>query len=275
MDRYLPGVPCWIDTTQPDPEAAKTFYADLFGWTYESQPGSAYTLAKLRDGNAAAITTAEPGEQATWNTYIWVDNVEDVAERAAKAGGTVLVSPFDVGEGDGRSATIADPAGAKLALWQPGTHRGAERVNEPGSWNFNDLTTNDVEGAKAFYGEVFGWFAEEIDFGFGKSWMWKLDGYGDLLATFDPTIKERQAAEQAPSGFWDVVAWMTEATDAQGPATWGITFSVDDTDAAVERAVAGGAELIVPAYDAGPVRAAVIKDPQGAVLTLSTYTPAS
>lgn len=262
------GVPCWVDTTQPDPQAAQAFYADLFGWTYESDGG--YARAKLRDGDAGAITAADPGNKATWNTYVWVDNADEVAERAAKAGGTVLVSPYDLGT-DGRTATIADPAGATLQLWQPGDHRGANRINEPGSWNFNDLQTTDVEAAKAFYGEVFGWYTDEIDFGYGKSWMWKLDGYGDLLANFDPNIRERQAGEQAPDGFWDVVAWMSEAPEDTAP-NWGITFSVDDTDAALDRATKGGAEVLVPAYDAGPVRAAVIRDPQGAVLTLSKFT---
>ena len=41
-DGYIPGVPCWIDTTQPDPEAAADFYGDLFGWELEDvmPPGS-------------------------------------------------------------------------------------------------------------------------------------------------------------------------------------------------------------------------------------------
>ena len=31
-DGYPAGVPCWIDTSQPDPEAAARFYGELFGW---------------------------------------------------------------------------------------------------------------------------------------------------------------------------------------------------------------------------------------------------
>ncbi len=31
QDLSLPGVPCWIDTAQPDPQAAVAFYRDLFG----------------------------------------------------------------------------------------------------------------------------------------------------------------------------------------------------------------------------------------------------
>jgi predicted enzyme related to lactoylglutathione lyase len=33
-DGYPPGVPCWIDTSQPDPAAAIEFYGSLFGWEF-------------------------------------------------------------------------------------------------------------------------------------------------------------------------------------------------------------------------------------------------
>src|SRR2546423_230768 len=33
-DGYPPGVPCWVDTTQPDPQAAVAFYSGLFGWDF-------------------------------------------------------------------------------------------------------------------------------------------------------------------------------------------------------------------------------------------------
>src|SRR4028118_2081423 len=35
QDHYIPGVPCWLDMTPPDPEAAAAFYGDLFGWEVE------------------------------------------------------------------------------------------------------------------------------------------------------------------------------------------------------------------------------------------------
>ena len=34
-DGYIPGVPCWVDTNQPDPDAAAEFYGGLFGWESE------------------------------------------------------------------------------------------------------------------------------------------------------------------------------------------------------------------------------------------------
>ena len=53
-ERYMPGVPCWIDTSQPDPEAAVSFYSGLFGWEFRDAmpPGSPgkYFIAQLRGG---------------------------------------------------------------------------------------------------------------------------------------------------------------------------------------------------------------------------------
>ena len=34
---WLAGVPCWVDTSQPDPEAATDFYGGLFGWEFEDR----------------------------------------------------------------------------------------------------------------------------------------------------------------------------------------------------------------------------------------------
>ena len=35
QDRYIPGVPCWIDASLPEPEAALEFYGGVFGWEFE------------------------------------------------------------------------------------------------------------------------------------------------------------------------------------------------------------------------------------------------
>ena len=50
-DRYIPGVPCWISATQPDPDSAAAFYGELFGWELENvSPAGApvYYIARLR-----------------------------------------------------------------------------------------------------------------------------------------------------------------------------------------------------------------------------------
>ena len=64
-DRYIPGVPCWVDTSQPDPEAAVDFYSGLFGWEIDDvmPPGSEakYFLARPNGGNVAGRLFAPRG----------------------------------------------------------------------------------------------------------------------------------------------------------------------------------------------------------------------
>ena len=91
-DGYIPGVPCWVDTSQPDPDAAAAFYSGLFGWEVEDlmPPGSPgkYLVARLRGGDVAAISTAPEGATgpADWNTYVWVDSADETASRVRRGG---------------------------------------------------------------------------------------------------------------------------------------------------------------------------------------------
>ena len=208
-DGYLPGVPCWIDTSQPDPGAAAAFYSGLFGWETEDlmPPGSGakYLVARLRGGDVAAISSPADGDLGppTWNTYIWIDSADETASKVRQAGGTVVMEPFDVFEA-GRMAVCTDREGAAFSLWQAKEHRGARIVNEPGALTFNGLHTRDVEGAATFYGAVFGW--RTFDLPAGKAWT--LPGYGDYLEQLTPGLRARTAEFGVP-GFEDVVAAIT------------------------------------------------------------------
>ncbi len=276
-DGYPPGVPCWIDTSQPDPEAAVAFYSGLFGWDLEDTmpPGSAgrYFIARLRDGDVAAIGSqpeAEPS-RATWNTYVWVESADETASKVLDAGGRVVADPFDVMKA-GRMAVFTDPAGAAFRVWQANEHRGAQIVNEPGSLNFNGLNTHDIEGAKSFYGSVFGWKALALG---GDAEMWRLPGYGAFLEQRDPGLRERMAQSGAPAGFEDVVATLNPIADDQSdvPAHWSVTFAVDDADATAQRATELGGQVVVQPFDAPWVRMTVITDPQGATFIASKFVP--
>ncbi|KRF16815.1 hypothetical protein ASG90_09970 [Nocardioides sp. Soil797] len=276
-DRYIAGVPCWIDLTPPDVDAAMSFYGGLFGWEFEERtpPGAPgrYAYARI-DGETVGAIGSDQAESSAWNSYIWVDDADAAIERVQAAGGTVITQPADLGRdgGVGRVAMVSDPQGARLGLWQPRENRGAERVNAHGSVNFNDLLTPDVVGAEAFYGAVFGW--ESIPVGDGR--MWALPAYGDFLEERTPGNRERQAEYGAPARFEEAVASLSaipqDAADAS--ARWKVTFAVDDADEVVARAVELGAEVIEAPVDLPWVRAAVIRDPQGAVFTASQFTGA-
>jgi uncharacterized protein len=275
-DGYIPGVPCWIDTSHPDPEAAVDFYSGLFGWEFEDvmppdSPGK-YFIARKRGGDVAAVGSQPEGAPpaATWNTYIWVESADETASKARDAGGQVVMEPFDVSDA-GRMAVLTDPEGAAICVWQAKGHRGARIVNEDGSLVFNGLNTRDPDAAKSFYGAVFGW--RTLDLSGGE--MWTLPGYGDFLEKDNPELRKQMADAGAPEGFEDVVAALNPIADGQPDTAphWSVTFAVDDADRTAERAAKLGGQVIAPPFDAPWVRMSVVADPQGASFIASKFAP--
>ncbi|WP_251149748.1 VOC family protein [Cellulosimicrobium sp. Marseille-Q4280] len=262
---YPHGVPCWVDTEQPDVDAALAFYGTVFGWSFEDRlpPGTdgRYVVASLGGQPVAAIASGEGPAQ--WVTYVAVDDVDAAARGVEDLEGEVLAGPTTVGSA-GRMAVVRDRQGATCRFWEPDERLGAQRVNEPGTWNFSILRTPDPERALHFYGPLLGWEVSP-DLGAG---MVRVPGYGDHLArTSDPGIHERQA--KLPPGFADVAAGIERA---DGPARFVVTFAVADRDASVTTAERAGA-AVLSTVETDWSRDAVVRDPQGAELTLSQFAP--
>jgi len=236
-DGYIPGVPCWVDTSQPDPEAAVDFYSGLFGWEFEDvmPPGSPgkYFIGRIRGGDVAAVGSIPEGAppMAMWNTYVWVESVDETASKVLDAGGTVLMEPFDIMD-SGRMAVFADPEGAAFCGWQV--------LALPGGFE-----------------------------------MWTLPGYGDHLEQGNPGLREGMAEMGAPAGFEDVVASLNPIPDDQPdtPPHWDVTFAVDEADPIAEKAVELGGKVLEQPFDAPWVRMTVIADPQGATFIAAKFVP--
>jgi len=275
-DGYIPGVPCWIDTSQPDAEAALPFYSGLFGWEFEDVmpegAGGQYFVGRIRGGDVAAVASIPEGAPAgaMWHTYIWVDSADETASKVRDAGGAVAMEPFDVLDA-GRMAVLTDPDGAMFCAWQPKNHKGATVVNEHGSLNFNNLATRDVEAAKAFYGAVFGWETLTLPAGV----FWTLPGYGDHLEQLTPGLRVQMTQMGAPEGFIDVVTVLNPIADDDSatPPSWNVTFAVDDAVAAISTARQLGGDVLAGPVEAPWTRFAVIKDPQGATFIASQFVP--
>ena len=295
-DGYIPGVPCWVDASEPDPGAAVEFYGGLFGWEFDDvmptgserpyliargqAPGSSIfdTSRDLRRGEVAAIGSifdAVP-PTAMWNTYFWVDSADEATSKVRDAGGDVVVEPFDFLDVC-RMAVLADPEGAVFRVWEAKEHRGAGLVNDPGAVVFNNLNTRDIDGARSFYGSVFGWETGTIG---GGAAGWTLPGYGDWLEReHHPGLRAQMAAAGAPERFEDVVGSIVPIVDDQPdtPAHWSVTFATDDADATAANAAELGGTVIVPPFDAPwstaayTIRITVIADPQGAQFSASKF----
>jgi uncharacterized protein len=265
--QYPPGVPCWVDTLQADPQKAAVFYAGLFGWEFigpgpmPGLPQGEYFVAQLRGRDVAGVASRPPQAQTAWNTYVAVASADETCALVQAAGGAVLVAPVDAPPA-GRLAVICDPAGATLGLWEAKERRGAQLVNEAGAWAMSTLLTRDLDASRAFYGKIFGWTTQPFAAGEVTIELCRLDGYTG-----------GEPSQPVPRDVVGLMAPLDSAGSSGGvPAHWSVDFWIADTDRAASTAASLGATVVVPPHDALGFRRCVIADPQGAVFSLSKLT---
>jgi predicted enzyme related to lactoylglutathione lyase len=247
-ESYAQGTPNWVDLQTTDQAAAKAFYGDVFGWSYDDQPmdgGAVYSIAKIGGADVAAITAQSPeladaGAPPMWNTYLAVDSADETAAKVGPAGGTVAMEPFDVMDA-GRMAFVLDPSGAAVALWQAGQHIGSRLVNEPGTVIWNELIT-DNPAAVSFYEQVLGVTTATAEMGADKYTMFQVGGK-EVGGTMPPQM-------------------------AGVPNHWHVYFAVTDADATAAKIKSLGGSVMVEPFDTPIGKMAVVTDPQGAVFSL-------
>lgn len=246
---YTNGTFSWADLATTDVDGAKDFYGRLFGWQPEDMAGAAGTYTMLRlDGDAVAGLFGQTEEQraagvpSRWLCYVTVDGLDGVVARGVELGGTVVNQPVDV-EDAGRMAVIADPEGARLALWEARATIGATRVNDPGCMCWNDLVTSDTDAAVRFYGELFGWETPELP---------QASGYRIIHN------RDRTNGGMLPA---QLVGW-------EGPGYWLPYFNAGELDRAVAVVGETGGRVVVNPQTVPAGRFAVATDPQGAPFAL-------
>jgi predicted enzyme related to lactoylglutathione lyase len=241
---HAPGTFSWADLSTTDTDGAKAFYTGLFGWDAEDTPipdGGVYTMLIKGGRNVAALSAAMEGQPSAWNSYVTVESADDSAAAAQEHGGMVVMEPFDVMD-VGRMAVVQDPTGAFLAVWQPGTNVGAERVNEPGALTLTQLNTSNPDRAQEFYAGLFGWRFEAVE---GDMPYWGIYN-GDRV-----------------NG-----GMMPLPPDSGAPSHWLVYFGSEDVDDDAGRIGELGGQVMVEPMPIPSGRIMVAQDPQGAVFAL-------
>jgi predicted enzyme related to lactoylglutathione lyase len=231
-----------VDVSAPSTAIAADFYTGLFGWTAEMAPqpeAGGYGLFTLRGKRVAGLgPLPDPQAPPAWSVYVTVADVDGTAAIAVANEGTVVVPPMDVLDA-GRMAVLHDPLGAAISIWQPRATIGAELVNEPNTFVWNELATAGLAHACAFYFAVFGWQQME---GPNESRMFSLHG--------------------------DMVCGAHLAGEGESPG-WSVWFAVDDCDHSAKLVRDLGGAVWVPPSEMGFGRGAVVADPAGAVFGIA------
>lgn len=247
-ESYTPGTFSWTDLSTTDPDAAKAFYGELFGWEAEDMPvgeGSVYTMVRKGGKDVGAISAQpeqqrEAGVPPLWNSYITVASADDTVAKTEELGGSVHVPAFDVMDA-GRMAVLADPQGAFFLAWEPRSHIGAGLVNAPGALSWNELQTTDIDAAAAFYAGLFGWTSSQMQ------------------GSADPYLVIKNG-ERFNGGI--------RPGEPGPPPNWLVYFGIENIDAALELIEQRGGKKYMGPTDIGVAKVAVVADPQGAVFAL-------
>jgi uncharacterized protein len=106
----------YIELAAPDLAAAKTFYADAFGWTFTDY-GPEYTGIHRPggDGEMGGLNPARPAGAGLPLVILFSDDLDATLEAVRGAGGEVTEGPFEFP--GGRRFHFTDPAGNELAVW--------------------------------------------------------------------------------------------------------------------------------------------------------------
>jgi hypothetical protein len=244
---YPAGTPAWVDIQSADIEATIAFYGGLFGWaTDDLGPDAGGYRAFTKNGKWVAGVGPQmvAGAPVAWMTYVNVDDIAIATEATRTAGGNVFLEPMRVLDA-GQLAVVSDPVGGVFALWEPGTHTGAQVANEANAFVWSELQTRDTDAAVTFYATVFGWRANTEDLAGMPYTQWMLG--------------ERSIGGMTP---------MPDMIPAEVGAYWLTYFGVSDADAAISTATSLGGTVIVPATDTPVGRLAVLTDPAGAAFAI-------
>jgi hypothetical protein len=253
---YQHGEFSWVTLSTSDVAAAKRFYGGLFGWRFNDMPagpGQTYTFLELDHksvGGLSAITPEMGSAPPHWMPFINVRSADEIAKRVAQNGGKVMYAPADVMD-VGRMGALADPAGARVAFWEPKRHKGAALVAETGAICWNELLTPDIEAAGRFYRAVFDWSSDLVDTSADSSYT--------IFKIGSSMIAGMMAR---PARLKDV------------PPNWLTYFGVTDPDATAAKASQLGGKVMQPPTDIpGIGRFAVLLDGQGAAFAIARFNP--
>lgn len=246
----------WYELMTPDPAAAKRFYDAVIGWDIDAQsvaPGIEYRMIKRSDGgNAGGVLTLTDemragGARPIWLGYLHAADVDATVAAIKADGGQIRMDAWDQ-PGVGRLAMVTDPSGAPFYLMDPLPPEGQPdavsdvfSVDQPQHVRWNELWSDDPDGAVAFYARHFGWAQEgEMDMGeMGAYRFVQHNGVG--IGAIMPKMPDMPVS------------------------LWNFYVGVDDIDRAAEAVTSAGGQVVNgPMEIPGGEYAVNAVDPQGA-----------
>jgi uncharacterized protein len=239
----------WHELISTDAVTATKFYTGLFGYVVDEMPAGqmgTYRIFKLGDIAIGGVLQAPTGVPSHWLVYVGVQDTDATAKKISSLGGRLTVSPTTVPDmlrfACATDANGGAPFGIITGLGAGANAPPYDGPTRLGTFCWDELHTRDLEGAKKFYGALFGWSGKSGE-GEMPYWHWTRDG------------KE--------------IGGMTQHMGGPGvPPHWLGYLAVSDVDATTKKAETLGGKVLLPTMDIPKVGTfSVVQDPTGAVFS--------
>ena len=248
------GKVIWVDLMTPDLAGAKTFYGELFGWTFrdihagKTDYAVAYLDGQPVGGLFQPAARPDKHRHPAWLTFFAVRDVDAAKKTALAKGARVVVEPRTYPQ-RGRQAIFADPEGAFFAVLASTSGDPADVLALPGDWIWSALLTPDPDKDAAFYQTLFGYDVFDLQ---------SDDGLEHVILSSDNYA--RASVNALPS-------------DSPHPHPRWLNFVrvVDVKTAAAKAVELGGRVLVAPHVDGHGDMMAVVADPTGAAFGLMEW----
>lgn len=242
----------WYELNTNSPETAVAFYEKVIGWEVQIWPMGHGDYRMLKPPGGEAVAGIMPiddeakamGARPMWLAYTAVADVDAAGALAVARGGHAISPAFEV-PNVGRMQVLMDPWGAIFAI-----HAFDSAMSPPkekalhGEVVWHELLTDDIDGALAFYGELFGWEK-------GESMDTPTGPYQILLREGQGLGGVMKRPEMVPVNYWVYYV------------------HVDDLDGALAKVEKAGGKVVMPPMPIpGGSRIAQLLDAEGAVLAL-------
>jgi predicted enzyme related to lactoylglutathione lyase len=240
----------WYENMTRDVQAAIGFYTAVTGWNTQSWTGMGEPYYMFANGDAmlAGLMKMPPEAEMPphWMGYIGTPDVKATTARAEALGAKVWAKLMEIPT-VGTFSVIQDPQGAFFAAYSPvNPPAGPAKWAEIGEFAWHELATTDVNGAWAFYSDLFGW-------------------------------EKKEAHDMGPAGIYQVFGFPSlglggiykKPAEMPGPPNWMFYVRVANLEATVEKVTTNGGSITMEPHDVpGGGRIAMCLDPQGAAFAL-------
>ncbi len=241
-----------------------SFYSQVMGWGFEEHPSRDFdqpriVWAQISSGLCAGMqgpreSSLDEDLSASWHVFLAVEDSDAIAQKSSELGGGVSMEPFEVEGGITKVGAITDLDGTTIGIIQHNRDVAAAKA-EPGAMQWCELLTPNGQALTDFFAELLDVGIEPIEMPDGSTYSVIMSG-GERVA--------------------GIGAMPTTLTDRGIGTSWVVYFNVVNVDTTVERALALGAELPDPPWEAtGIGRIAWLFDPQGALFAVMTPDEAS